>query len=296
MEVRIEVPLRDFYTGASHEFNIEKQHICEECEGSGSADGAVETCNVCGGRGAVIRKQELAAGIYQQVQMGCNKCGGKGKTIKRPCKVCHGERVVRKVATHTLEIEKGSARGARVVYENEADASPDFVAGDLVVILGEKEATAATATDDASSTESDEERTDGTFFRRKGKDLFWKEVLSLREAWMGEWQRNLIHLDGHTVKLARKRGEVVQPGQVDVIRGEGMPLSGDEIEDRRGTELEAERYGNLVVEYVVVLPDRMEQGMRKEFWGVWEKWRKKYGKVDVEKEVGRPEFRDRDEL
>ena len=195
---------------------------------------------------------------------------------------------MRKVATHTLDIEKGSARGARVVYENEADASPDFVAGDLVVILGEKEATAAT--------DSDEERTDGAFFRRKGKDLFWKEVLSLREAWMGEWQRNLIHLDGHTVKLARKRGEVVQPGQVDVIRGEGMPLSGDEIEDRRGTELEAERYGNLVVEYVVVLPDRMEQGMRKEFWGVWEKWRKKYGKIDVEKEVGRPEFRDRDEL
>lgn len=292
MEVRIEVPLRDFYTGASHEFNIEKQHICEECEGSGSADGAVETCNVCGGRGVVIRKQELAAGIYQQVQMGCNKCGGKGKTIKRPCKVCHGERVVRKVATHTLEVEKGAARGARVVYENEADASPDFVAGDLVVILAEREATAGTT----DGTESDEERTDGAFFRRKGKDLFWKEVLSLREAWMGEWQRNLIHLDGHTVKLSRKRGVVVQPGQVDVIRGEGMPLSVDEIEDRRGTEMEAERYGNLVVEYIVILPDRMEQGMRKDFWGLWEKWRKKYGKVDVEKEAGRPGFRDRDEL
>ena len=287
MEVRINVPLRDFYNGHEHQFSVEKQHICEACEGSGSADGVVHTCNQCGGRGVVVQKHMLAPGIYQQVQAPCGKCNGKGKTIKKPCSVCGGSRVVRQSETHTLEVEKGMPRGARIVYENEADESPDWVAGDLVVTLLEEEPALGT---------SDAERTDGTFFRRKGRNLFWKEVLSLREAWMGDWSRNLTHLDGHLVRLGRPRGTTVQPGQVEILPGEGMPVWLQEME-REGRGGEPQEYGSLVVEYAVVLPDQMEKGMEKEFWTVWEKWRRKVG-VDLRKEMGRPEVkaRSRDEL
>lgn len=286
MEVRVSIPLRDFYTGNEHEFSIEKQHICEECEGSGSADGEVERCAQCRGQGVVIQKHMLAPGIFQQVQAACDKCGGKGKTIKRPCKICGGSKVVRKVATYTLHVEKGIPRGSRITYENEADESPDWVAGDLVVILAEKEAALG---------ETDEERTDGTFFRRKGRDMFWKEVLSLREAWMGGWSRNLTHLDGHTVRLSRARGVTIQPGMVEVVPNEGMPIWLQEMaEEGRGGE---EAFGNLVVEYAVILPDQMEKGMEKEFWALWEKWRRKSG-VDLAKEAGRPvtQAQGRDEL
>ncbi|KAI4144150.1 MAG: hypothetical protein L6R39_004296, partial [Caloplaca ligustica] len=140
MEVHVSVPLRDFYTGAEHEFAVEKQQICEECEGTGSADGVVETCSVCGGAGAVVQKHMLAPGIFQQVQMACERCGGKGKQIKRPCKVCGGSRVVRKTSSYNLTVERGMPRGAKVVYENEGDESPDWVAGDLVVVVQEQEA------------------------------------------------------------------------------------------------------------------------------------------------------------
>ncbi|KAL9614806.1 MAG: hypothetical protein Q9167_000716 [Letrouitia subvulpina] len=282
MEVRIEVPLRDFYNGHSHEFSVERQQVCEECEGSGSADGAVEPCSQCQGRGMVVQKHMLAPGIFQQVQMQCDRCGGKGKTIKRPCKACGGSRVVRKVSTHTLVVEKGMPRGARVVYENEADESPDWEAGDLVVVVAEKEAELDTAL-------AEGERTDGAFMRRKGRELFWKEVLSLREAWMGGWSRNLTHMDGHVVRLGRERGYVVQPGMVEVIKEEGMPTW---MNDREHTD---EEFGTLIVEYVVVLPDRMEKGMEKEFWALWEKWRKKHG-VDLEAEMGRPQVMVKDEL
>ncbi|KAL8710851.1 MAG: hypothetical protein Q9220_004654 [cf. Caloplaca sp. 1 TL-2023] len=281
MEVRVSVPLRDFYTGHDHEFQIEKQQICEECEGSGSADGAVETCSTCGGQGRVVQKHMLAPGIFQQVQMQCERCGGKGKSIKRPCAVCGGARVVRKVSSHTLSVEKGMPRGGRVVYENEADESPDYVAGDLVVVVDEKEAELGVG---------DEERVDGGFMRRKGRELFWKEVLSLREAWMGGWSRNLTHMDGHVVRLGRERGVVVQPGLVEVVKDEGMPTW---INERQETE---EDFGRLHVEYTVVLPDQMEKPMEKEFWAVWEKWKKKNG-VDLEKDSGRPEGQyGRDEL
>lgn len=277
MEVQIKVPLRDFYNGKEHEFNIEKQHICEKCEGTGSADGKVDTCGQCKGHGAVMRKHMLAPGIFQNVQMACDQCGGKGKTIKHPCKECGGARVVRKISSHTLYVEKGSARGSKVVYENEADASPDYVAGDLVVYVEEL---------DPELGESDEERVDGSFFRRKGRDMFWKEVLSLREAWLGDWTRNLTHLDGHVVQLSRKRGETVQPGAVEVVSGEGMPLTNEEGDHSN------EQFGLLHVEYLVVLPDQMEKIMEKDFQNLWDKWRRQKG-VDLGKDIGRPT---RDEL
>lgn len=282
MEVRVLLPLRDFYNGRETEFSVEKQQICEECEGSGSADGAVDTCQKCGGRGMVVQKHMLAPGIFQQVQMGCDVCGGRGQTIRTPCKVCGGSKVVRKVETHSLSVEKGVPRGERIVYENEADESPEWVAGDLVVRLDEQTPELGSA---------DEERTDGTFFRRKGKDLFWKEVLSLREAWLGDWTRNLTHLDGHVVRLGRPRGQVVQPNTVEIVKGEGMPVwHGDHQHDPVEEET-----GALYVEYAVVFPDQMDKSMEKDFWALWEKWRKKNG-VDLKKDSGRPEVKAHDEL
>lgn len=269
MEVRIQVPLKDFYTGAEHEFKVEKQVICSKCEGSGSEDGHRDTCPRCSGHGVVIQKQQLAPGIFQQMQMQCDACGGQGSVVKHKCKVCGGARVVRSEESYDLSVEKGMPRGARVQYENEGDESPDWEAGSLIVQVVEAQPRLA---------KDEKERTDGTFFRRKDHNLFWREVLSLREAWMGDWTRNLTHLDGHVVQLSRKRGEVVQPGSTEVIEGEGMPI----------WKHEDAAYGALHIEYVVVLPDQMESGMEKEFWSTWEKWRKKIG-VDLHADSGRPQ-------
>ncbi|KAL6707804.1 DnaJ-related protein scj1 [Coniothyrium glycines] len=265
MEVRVAIPLRDFYNARKTEFTIEKQAICSACEGSGSEDGHVETCDTCGGRGVRIVRQQLAPGLFQQVQTHCDKCAGKGKTIKNPCPVCSGSRVVRESETHTLEIEKGMPNGVRITYENEGDESPDWVAGDLIVHLVETEPALG---------QQDHERTDGTFFRRRGKHLFWREVLSLREAWMGDWTRNLTHLDGHIVQLSRPRGAVVQPGTVQVLKDEGMPVWHQHLENNEGLQ-----FGDLHVEYVVVLPDQMDKPMEKDFWALWDKYRKKSGVV-----------------
>lgn len=186
--------------------------------------------------------------------------------VKKPCKVCGGHRVVRRDVETAFTVEPGMGPGQKIVFENEADESPDWIAGDLVLVLEEREPELG---------KTEEQRTDGTFFRRKGRDLFWKEALSLREAWMGEWSRNLTHLDGHVVRLGRSRGQVVQPLAVETVVGEGMPAyseghlhDGDEEDDRPG---------NLYVEYSVILPDQMESGMEKEFFALWEKWRKKIG-------------------
>lgn len=277
VEVRVAVSLRDFYNGATTEFAWERQQICEECAGTGAADRVVHTCPACGGKGSRMVRSQFAPGMITQVQMQCDACGGRGKTIKHRCKACGGERVVRKPTTVPLTVQRGMADGTRIAYENEADASPDWVAGDLIVVLAEKEPS-------LEGSENSPDRVDGVFFRRKGDDLFWREVLSLREALLGDWTRNLTHLDGHVVRLGRKRGQVVQPGHVETVPGEGMPKwheDGDSVYHK--TE-----FGNLYVEYVVVLPDQMESGMEKELWALFQKWRAKNG-VDLHKDSGRPD-------
>lgn len=274
-EVRIAVPLRDFYRGGEASFTVERQGICETCDGSGSQDGKMATCGECGGRGMVVQKLMLAPGIFQQAQSACGACGGQGQVIKSRCKVCGGQRVVRQQEKFTVSVEPGAPKGHRVILENEADAHPDYVAGDLAVVLMEME---------PEHVRQDEDKTDGTFFRRKDANVLWREALSLREAWMGDWSRNVTHLDGHVVRLGRKRGEVVQPGQVDIVTGEGMPVWKEEEEARAMDDVQ---YGNLIVEYVVILPDQMEKGMEKDFHAVFEKWRGKKGK-NLAQDIGRP--------
>lgn len=63
------------------------------------------------------------------------------------------------------------------------------------------------------------------------------------------FERNLTHLDGHTVTL--KREGVTQPGFVQTITGEGMPV------------FQGNMYGDLYVEYTVVLPTEINAGLRK---------------------------------
>lgn len=275
IEIRVEIALRDFYNGAATEFSWAKQHICEHCEGTGSADGHVDTCKTCKGHGVRIIKQQLAPGMYQQMQIRCEACGGRGKTIKNVCPICRGSRVEKKQTTVPLNIPRGATRDSKIVYENDADESPDWVAGDLIVTLAEKT---------PSLEENNPDRVDGVFFRRKGDDLYWTEVLSLREAWMGGWTRNLTHLDAHTVRLSRERGQVVQPGHVETIVGEGMPIyheDGDSVYHKH-------EFGKLFITYQVVLPDQMDGKMLGEFSDLWDKWRLKKG-VDLQKDMGRPE-------
>ncbi|KAK3358887.1 hypothetical protein B0T25DRAFT_494033 [Lasiosphaeria hispida] len=275
IEVKVGIALRDFYNGRTTEFQWDKQQICEECDGTGAADGIVDTCRSCGGHGIKIVKHQLAPGMFQQVQMQCDQCGGRGKSIKHKCPVCQGQRVVRKPTPVSLAVQRGMADGAKIVYENEADASPDYVAGDLIVTLVEK---------DPDLEVDNPDKVDGVFFRRKDDDLYWHEVLSLREALLGDWTRNITHLDGHVVRLGRPAGEIVQPGTIETVADEGMPKwdeDGDSVYHKT-------TFGNLYVEYVVVLPDQMNDALRKDLKVVYDKHRKKHS-IDLHKDSGRPE-------
>lgn len=141
---------------------IKKKVLCDHCRGSGAASSAdVHTCGGCGGAGVKLVKQQIFPGMYAQSQVTCPDCGGRGTVVKRVCPHCKGSKVLDHTGHLTLEIPKGMPEGREVVFDGEADESPDWEAGDVVLrVRGRK---------------------DRGGFRRKESSLYWKETIGVDE-------------------------------------------------------------------------------------------------------------------
>ncbi|KAI5122286.1 hypothetical protein M0805_002366 [Coniferiporia weirii] len=224
-----EVSLADMYKGASIDFMIQKRILCDHCRGSGAAsDGDIHTCSSCGGSGVKVTRQQIWPGMFAQSQVTCNECGGRGRVIVRKCPHCGGQKILDHTAHYTLEIPQGMPEGHEVVFEGEGDESPDWEPGDVVLRV--------------------RSRREPGGWRRKESSLYWRQSIGIDEALLG-FERNLTHLDGHVVTL--KREAVTQPGFVQIIKNEGMPIF------QEGT------FGDLFVEYNVVLPTDISSELRK---------------------------------
>ncbi|KIJ50976.1 hypothetical protein M422DRAFT_776891 [Sphaerobolus stellatus SS14] len=224
-----EVSLEDMYKGSEIDFMINKHILCDHCRGSGAAsDAAIQTCPTCRGSGVQITRQTMFPGMVVQGQTTCTQCGGKGKVIKEACPHCQGNKVLPHTQHYTLVVPRGSPEGHQVVFEAEGDESPDWEPGDVIIrIRGGKKRGG---------------------WRRKETSLYWTETIGIEEALLG-FERNITHLDGHVVTL--KREAVTQPGYVQTIKDEGMPV------------FEGTGYGDLFVEYNVVLPAKLSPELQR---------------------------------
>ena len=112
----------------------------------------------------------------------CDHCGGKGKVVKDKCPSCQGRKVKRGSNQFTVQIEQGMWDGQELVYEGEADQSPDYSAGNVVYKLRVQS---------------------HPVFRREGDHLYVTQVLSLRQGLLG-FNTSLVHLSGETLVLSRQ--------------------------------------------------------------------------------------------
>ncbi|PFH52963.1 hypothetical protein AMATHDRAFT_73787 [Amanita thiersii Skay4041] len=235
MVMEFELGLDDLYEGANIDFKVKKRVLCDHCRGSGAAsDGDIHKCSSCGGSGVKVVKQQIFPGMYAQSQVSCTDCQGRGRVIKKVCPHCGGAKVIDHVQSYTLEVQPGTAEGHETVFEGEADESPDWEPGDVVIRV--------------------KTRKDKGGWRRKESSLYWKEIIGIDEALLG-FEHNLTHMDGHVVQL--RRNGVTQPGFVQTIRGEGMPIP------------EHSSRGDLFVEYTVVLPVDIPSDMRRKLTDVF---------------------------
>ena len=99
--------------------------------------------------------------MFAQSQVTCNECGGRGTVIKKMCPHCQGNKVVDHTAHYTLDITPGMPEGHEVVFEGEADESPDWEPGDVVLRVRSKKEKGA--------------------WRRKETSLYWKQTIGIDE-------------------------------------------------------------------------------------------------------------------
>ena len=125
----LELDLEDAVAGVEKRIEIPTLANCEPCKGSGSADGKVETCATCHGRGQV----RMQRGPFQ-MQAPCPHCSGTGKTIPNPCPHCDGNGRVEDEKTLSVKIPAGVDNGDRIRLAGEGEAGPAGApAGDLYV-------------------------------------------------------------------------------------------------------------------------------------------------------------------
>ena len=131
--VRLEVTFEEAAFGTEKQVSAQRIENCGNCNGTGSADGSVETCSYCRGAGQV-RTTRNVMGMTMQTTSECPQCGGRGKVIKNPCNTCRGKGKVRRTQKINVKIPAGVDHGQSVRVRGEgcvgSNGGPN---GDLLV-------------------------------------------------------------------------------------------------------------------------------------------------------------------
>jgi molecular chaperone DnaJ len=103
IKMRVTIPFEEIVEGSERELKVPKRENCEDCEGTGAAEGsAPATCRQCGGKGQVVHRQ----GFFT-LQTTCPACQGEGQTIEDPCPGCSGTGVRQAEQTIQIKIPAG---------------------------------------------------------------------------------------------------------------------------------------------------------------------------------------------
>uniref|UniRef100_A0A1B6JET2 J domain-containing protein n=1 Tax=Homalodisca liturata TaxID=320908 RepID=A0A1B6JET2_9HEMI len=220
---QLSVSLEDLYKGAVRKLALEKNVICEKCEGRGGKKGAVEKCMTCQGSGIYVQIQQASLGMIQQVKCVCGDCNGQGEKIapKDRCKTCQGKKTVRDRKILEVHVDPGMVDGQKITFSGEGDQEPGFKPGDIVIVLDEK---------------------DHLVYKRTGNDLILRMHIELVEALCG-FQKVIHTLDNRDLLITVIPGEVVKHGDVKFVLGEGMPQYKNPFEK-----------GRLIIQFLVNFP------------------------------------------
>ncbi|XP_072005737.1 dnaJ homolog subfamily A member 4-like [Engystomops pustulosus] len=221
---QLSVSLEDIYNGASRKLALQKNVVCDKCEGRGGKKGAVEKCTTCKGRGIQIHVQQIGPGMVQQIQTMCSECRGEGERInpKDRCKQCNGNKVVREKKILEVHIKKGMRDGQKIVFHGEGDQEPGLEPGDVVIVLDQRE---------------------HEVYQRQDDNLIMKMEISLAEALCG-FRRPIETMDRRTLLITSLPGEVIRHGHLKSVQNEGMPLQRDPFEK-----------GLLIIQFLVIFPE-----------------------------------------
>jgi molecular chaperone DnaJ len=195
----VEIDLEEALTGVSVSVPVEVAAACERCDGRGAEPGTgTRTCPTCNGAGALRRVSQNVFGQFVQ-QRTCPDCGGAGQVFESPCESCRGEGRVASTRHLELEVPPGVDDGQRIRVRGGGHAGVrGGGAGDAFVVL--------------------RVRPDPRFVR-DGDDLHTAVRIPMTDAALG----TTLSVPGLGGELDVEVPAGTQPGDLRVVRGQGMP-------------------------------------------------------------------------
>ena len=138
LRIKVKLTLEDIAKGAEKKVKVNKQIVCDTCDGSGAKDkSSFHSCKTCGGTGAVKRVTNTILGQMQTTST-CPTCNGEGSEITAKCNSCHGDGLVRGEETITINIPAGVSEGMQLSMSGKGNAAPrGGVPGDLIILIEE---------------------------------------------------------------------------------------------------------------------------------------------------------------
>ena len=205
---RLELTFEEAAFGCEKQVSAQRIENCSACSGSGSADGATETCSYCRGAGQVRTTQNFM-GMQMQSTSVCPQCNGRGKIIKNPCTTCRGTGKVRRTQKIKIKIPAGVDHGQSVRVAGEGCVgSNGGPKGDLLVEILIKR---------------------HPIFSRQDYTVYCEVPISFAQAALGG-QIQVPTLDG---KVPYDLPEGTQTGSVFTLGGKGIPMGSS---GRRGNQ------------------------------------------------------------
>ena len=221
LQAVVEIELDEAFTGLSVSVPLEVALPCDRCGASGAEPGtSTTTCTTCSGSGVVRSVSQNIFGQFVQ-QRACPDCAGVGEMLEQPCSQCRGDGRV--VARRELQVEipKGIHDGQQIRARGEGHAgfrSTDRGNAFVVVRV----------------------RPDPRYVR-DGDDLHTAVRLTMIDAALGTTAK--VSVPGSELDLEVRAG--TQPGDVRVVKGQGMP------------SLRGSRRGDLYVRLDVAVPTQL---------------------------------------
>jgi molecular chaperone DnaJ len=198
IRMKFRLTLDDMYNGITKEVRYKKKVECGECNGAGTSDGKITTCQNCNGSGMITQSVRSPFGISHTTQP-CGVCQGEGEIIKDPCKICKGSGVIEGEENISIDIPKGVMEGMRLTIQQKGDAAPrKGVTGDLLIHIHQEP---------------------HEIFERDQNNL--KQILKINfaDACLGTTKE--IRVIGGKISMKVKQG--IQNGDILRLKGKGMP-------------------------------------------------------------------------
>nr|MDK2850787.1 molecular chaperone DnaJ [Candidatus Cloacimonadota bacterium] len=222
LQIEISLSLREIATGTEKKIKINAKDACDACQGTGSADGKVESCPQCRGTGQVRQVRQSLFGHMQTIAE-CPSCRGEGKIIKNKCLKCHGEGRMNKVKEITVKIPAGVEENQYIRLRGQGNIGPRGSSrGDILVLIHEKQ-------DD--------------LFERDGDNIVIEYPITVSQAVLGDE----ILVPTLTGKVKMKIPAGTQSGRLFRLKGQGIQ------------GLNSYSKGDEIVKIVVMIPSKISK-------------------------------------